>query len=90
MSVRMIERKTAQGNRYYYIEENGKRIAQCRKRVDAKRVLDAMFKLGQAEEAFDLETALKRDATARKEASSQMATVQPPRPSGIVIAGRLP
>lgn len=89
MSVRMVERQTERGNRYYYVEENGKRIAQCRKRADAKRVMDALHMLSQKEEAFNLEQALAADDTAREDARNQMATPTV-RKSGIVVAQRLP
>lgn len=88
MSVQMVTRKTERAT-YYYVEENGKRVCQCRTRAAAKRVMVALHALSHKEAQFNLEDALKRDATAREAARNQMAN-QEPRASGIVVATRLP
>ncbi len=93
MSVEIVERKTERGARYYYVVENGKRLAQCKKRADARRVMHGLETLAKKEAAFNLQEALTRDTKSREEAQAQMrGERETPRASGIVIAeaGEMP
>lgn len=87
MSVEIVERKTERGARYFYVVENGKRLAQCKKRADARRVMHGIEILAKKEAAFNLQEALQRDTKSREEAREQMLGPQEPRESGIVVAG---
>ncbi len=89
MTVTIVTRTTERGARYYYVEENGKRVAQCRKRRDALHVQKALraFAGEQPDEA--IAAMLERDREARAQADQQIAD-QEPRESGLVVARRLP
>ncbi len=89
MTVQIVTRTTERNARYYYVVENGKRVAQCKKRKDAIHIRKALQ--AYAGESPDAEIAelLERDRAARAEADQQAAD-QEPSESGLVVARRLP
>ena len=89
MSIEIVTRVTERGARYYYVVENGKRLAQCMKRKDAMHIQKALqaFAGEQPDEA--LAAMLERDRAARRLADRQVAD-QKPSKSGLVIARRQP
>lgn len=89
MAVAIVTRKTTSGAQYFYVEENGKRLAQCRKRSHALHIQKALRAFAGESPDAELAELLERDRAARAEADQQEAD-QTPRPSGLVVARRQP
>ncbi len=89
MTVTIVTRKTERGARYYYLEENGKRLAQCKKRVHALHIQKALRAFAGEPPDAELAALLERDRAARALADKQTAD-QEPSESGLVVARMLP
>ncbi len=89
MSVTIVTRKTERGAVYFYVEEDGRRLAQCRKRKHALRIQKALRLFAGESSDTELADLLARDRAARAEADQQEAD-QVPTDAGLVIARRLP
>jgi len=87
VSVEIVTRRTEKGATYWYIEEKGKRIAQCKRRRDAVRVAQALDTLISHEEVAAAERAEERLREARADAQQQAVDAgNAVRESGLVIA----
>lgn len=89
MTVEIVTRTTTHGARYYYVVENGKRVAQCMKRKYAVHIQKALQAFAGEQPDAEIAALLERDRAARAESDQQIAD-QKPRASGLVVARRQP
>ncbi len=89
MAVTIVTRTTEKGATYFYVEQDGKRVCQCRKRKNALHIQKALRAFAGEPPDAELAALLESDRAARAEADQQEAD-QTPRASGLVVARRGP